>query len=482
MNIPASDNTQHGSASLFRERRWIILLQILVDLLVLQIALRAGFYLRLLFSRWWPISISPAQYFDLAIAMSLLPIGFGLLKLYPGYGLSQVERFRRKVRATFSFFLILTVWEYFAVNAPWSRGVFLFVLVFALIFPALSQAILRYFLIKWNVWGTPVIILGAGLTGTAVVSTLGKDPSLGLRPVAIFDDNMSLWGKTIEGVPIVGGIEESSVFSDVVRYAVLAMPGAGREKIVKLSEFLPFPTIVIVPDLLGLQSLWVEVRDLGGIPGMEIQRQLLLCRNRALKRCLDYALAVPFFLISLPILIVSAICIRISSPGSPFFTQEREGSNGELIRIFKLRTMYQGAEQHLVAYLAENDHARNEWQQYFKLKKDPRILPFIGTLLRKTSLDELPQLWNVLRGEMSLVGPRPFPVYHLEQFSEEFRHLRRKIRPGLTGLWQVSARSDGDLAVQERLDTYYIRNWSVWLDIMVLAKTIRIVLTGKGAY
>jgi lipopolysaccharide/colanic/teichoic acid biosynthesis glycosyltransferase len=239
---------------------------------------------------------------------------------------------------------------------------------------------------------------------------------------------------------------------------------------------------MIVPDLHGLQSLWIEVRDLGGIPGMEVQRKLLIRRNLLIKSGIDYVVAVPLFLISLPILLVAAIVIRIVSPGSPFFTQEREGADGKLIRIFKLRTMYQDAEQQLEKHLAKNDLARIEWQQYFKLKKDPRILPFIGPLLRKTSLDELPQLWNVLRGDMSLIGPRPFPVYHLNQFTYEFRHLRRKVTPGLTGLWQVSARSDGDLAVQERLDTYYIRNWSVWLDILILAKTIRIVLTGKGAY
>ena len=136
----------------------------------------------------------------------------------------------------------------------------------------------------------------------------------------------------------------------------------------------------------------------------------------------------------------------------------------------------------LERHLAENPADRAEWDQFCKLKNDPRIIPGIGQLLRKTSLDELPQLWNILKGEMSLVGPRPFPAYHNSRFDPEFRTLRTQVRPGLTGMWQVSARSDGDLDVQESLDSYYIRNWSLWLDLYLLIRTARVVLTGAGAY
>lgn len=136
----------------------------------------------------------------------------------------------------------------------------------------------------------------------------------------------------------------------------------------------------------------------------------------------------------------------------------------------------------LESTLANNPAAHEEWERFYKLKNDPRILPGIGHFLRRTSLDELPQLYNVLKGEMSLVGPRPFPYYHIEQFDEEFRTLRREVPPGITDMWQVSKRSDGDLKVQEDLDSYYIRDWSLWLDIYLLARTPWAVLFSKGAY
>jgi lipopolysaccharide/colanic/teichoic acid biosynthesis glycosyltransferase len=205
-------------------------------------------------------------------------------------------------------------------------------------------------------------------------------------------------------------------------------------------------------------------------------------RNLLLKRTMDRVIAMPLFLMSIPVMAIAVVWIKLASRGPAFHCQMREGFDGRRIAVWKLRTMRVDGERVLESWLAEHPEDRVEWSRYFKLRRDPRVLPWIGRLLRRTSLDELPQLWSVLKGEMSLVGPRPFPDYHLEQFPVEFRALRTRVLPGLTGMWQVSARSDGDIEVQEALDTYYIRNWSPWLDLYILARTVAAVAMARGAY
>jgi lipopolysaccharide/colanic/teichoic acid biosynthesis glycosyltransferase len=243
-----------------------------------------------------------------------------------------------------------------------------------------------------------------------------------------------------------------------------------------------FPHMMVIPELGGLANLWIVARDVGGILGLEIRHNLLITTNRWLKRSLDLAVAIPLLVLAAPLLLLFVCWIWLVNPGPAFYCQDREGFQGRSLRLRKLRTMYVNADARLKKLIDEDPEVRAEWERYYKLKHDPRILPGVGWFLRKFSLDELPQLWDVIVGTMSMCGPRPFPAYHLDAFDQEFRELRRSVLPGLTGLWQVSARSEGDLEVQRRLDTYYIRNWSLWLDLYVMARSFWVVVSGRGAY
>jgi lipopolysaccharide/colanic/teichoic acid biosynthesis glycosyltransferase len=226
----------------------------------------------------------------------------------------------------------------------------------------------------------------------------------------------------------------------------------------------------------------VKVRNLGGVLGIEFSNELLRRPNQLIKRSLDIILGIAGLMIALPIVALCASLIRLVSHGPVFFRQQREGLGGRKFKVWKLRTMYVDAEARLTELLKRDPELRRQWQRNAKLPRDPRLIPMVGTLLRRLSLDELPQLWNVIVGDMSLVGPRPFPDYHLAMLSPDFKNIRSAVRPGLTGLWQVMVRSNGRLEEQERFDTYYIRNWSVWLDLYIIGKTFSAVVLARGAY
>ncbi len=202
--------------------------------------------------------------------------------------------------------------------------------------------------------------------------------------------------------------------------------------------------------------------------------------SRTVKRVVDLSLAVPLGVLLLPMLVVIAVAIKCVSRGPIFYGQERLGQNGKPFRMWKFRTMFEGAELRLDEYLTDNPELLQQWATEFKLKDDPRVIPWVGHLLRGTSIDELPQLWNVISGEMSLVGPRPLPQYHLDQFDDEFRHLRVAMPPGITGQWQVCSRNNGAPEMFRKWDTYYVRNWSVWLDLQILSRTPLVLLSAKS--
>ena len=462
---------------------WVRWAMLTADALALEAALLGGLIARYLLSGLFPINLQvKLHYLPLALGMLVLPVGFWFVGLYPGYGMGAVERFRKRICTLLILFAMLIAGDLMLQSNGWSRGTLLMTLMLALVLCPLAETLLRSLLIRHGRWGTPVVIFGANAASARLIHNLREHGELGLAPIAILDNDHQWWGKHIQGVPVVGGVSLARRIANQAQVAIVAEPGLRASRIGRLAERLPFHRIILASNLTGLASLWVSSRDLGGMLGLELQKNLLRRRNWFIKRMIDYLFGSILLLATLPLLAVLMLWIKRVDRGPALYWQERIGMGGKPFRVWKLRTMYQDAEQRLEAHLASSPQLRQEWNRYFKLRNDPRVLAGIGKLLRKTSLDELPQLWNVLRGDMSLVGPRPLPRYHLDQFTPTFRSLRRRVLPGLTGLWQVSGRADGDLLASQSLDTYYIRNWSLWLDAYLLVRTCWAVIHSRGAY
>ena len=454
---------------------------LLSDLLMLILATQLGSQVGL----WFNSNVRPDIFLQLWPLLAVFLITYAVVGLYPGVGLNPVDELQRLSNVTTVVYLVVVLALFLVKDLQTaSRGIYLTSWFLSLILVPLGRATLRHFFAAKSWWGVPVLVLGAGKTANLLINRLHGNPGYGLKVLACLDDNSSKQG-LLNGVSVVGPLSHAGQLADhfKIRHAIVAMPGVHPTHLTKLLRRYAavFPHLIIVPDLFGMASLGISARDFGGVMGLHARQNLLLRRNRVLKRMLDIILLIPAVIIALPIVAVAALWIILADNGSPFYAQEREGYHGAKIKVWKLRTMYRNADALLEQHLKENPDARLEWERFFKLKRDPRILPGAG-ILRKASLDELPQLWNIIRGNMSFIGPRPFPYYHLESFHEDFRALRCEAKPGITGLWQVSARSDGDIEVQEQLDSYYIRNWSLWLDIYVLARTPWAVIFGQGAY
>jgi len=332
-------------------------------------------------------------------------------------------------------------------------------------------------------WGCQTVVLGHGEAGRALVETLRRQPELGLAPAVLLEDDATTHGGKVAGVPVAGPLALAPRYAteNRVPYAVVAMPEAGRERTVEVVDRYTrhFERVLVLPDLRGLTSLWAQARDLDGALGIEIRHRLLARWRQRLKRAVDLAVVLAAAPLILPLGLVIAALIRLESPGPVLFRQARLGRGGRCFTLYKFRSMHVGADALLRDLLARDEAAREEYARYAKLKEDPRVTR-VGRLLRKTSLDELPQLLNVLLGEMSLVGPRAYLPVELERMQGRERAILR-VRPGITGLWQVSGRNQIPFEGRLDLDVRYIRDWSVSLDLYLLARTVPVVLTGHGA-
>jgi len=345
------------------------------------------------------------------------------------------------------------------------------------------RSLTRSFLSVCGLAGIPAVIYGAGFTGCAVADRLTVNKNSGYIPVLILDDDKEK-GNEYRGIPV---IHDTGAGPEIVRrlnikMAIVAMPSLSHRELKKLitGSVSAFRYNVQVPDINSINNIWMSVRDFGGILGFATSHRLNMFWNLWIKRFMDVSITLAGGIIVSPVLLLIAFIIKISSPGPALYTQKRIGQNGKYFRAYKFRSMVNNADEILKELLAKDKNAKEEWNQNQKLKNDPRITG-IGKLIRKTSMDEFPQFINVLKGEMSLVGPRPIVDNEIKKYGADFQRIF-SIKPGLTGLWQVSGRSNTNYSDRVSLDTYYLQSWSVWLDIWIICKTFGVLIKGSGAY
>ncbi|MDQ3509767.1 MAG: undecaprenyl-phosphate galactose phosphotransferase WbaP [Actinomycetota bacterium] len=424
----------------------------------------------------------------LAAVLSSVALWLGLraaLGLYPGYGLDAVEKLRRH---TYSVFVALAILALFAlgfqVGDLISRlllGVSFLGLIF---FAPVVRHGLSSMLRRIGLWGRPVIVLSYKDTGVKFVELMRQEWGLGYKPVVLFDYNLVPAGQAFSEVPYQETLSDAERFAreQSIDTIIFAMPYTRREQLAHMVRLASesFRYVLILPNLTGVTNSAVIARHLGGTFAVEIKHNLLDPWAQRLKRALDLFGAVVGGLFISPLILLLTALIRLDSPGGSFYGHHRLGAGGEHFFCWKFRTMHEDADRLLDDHLEENPELRTEWEENHKLRDDPRVTR-VGRILRRTSLDELPQLWNVLKGEMSLAGPRPIVDDEVGKY-EEVYDLYKRIKPGMSGLWQVSGRSETDYAQRVATDSYYVRNWSVWLDIVILARTVRIVARGRGAY
>lgn len=338
---------------------------------------------------------------------------------------------------------------------------------------------------SWHLLYEPVILIGAGKTAEKALRFYEQDLGYRYHVLGVLEDCPDNSPVT-DRYPVLGGMWDAGriVQETGVKTVVITAPGLAKEQLQKLiSQVQPHVrNISFVPDLLGTQMMGAEVNLFftEGMLMLKIRNQLARRRNRVIKRVFDLLFTICGGLCILPFLLVIAVMVAFDNKGNVIFAHRRIGRGGKEFKCYKFQTMIPNAHEALEKYLAENPEARKEWEESFKLTNDPRVTK-LGNILRKTSLDEMPQLWNVIRGDMSLVGPRPIVAKEIERYGEYFREYAM-VTPGITGMWQASGRSDTTYEERVEMDTWYVRNWSVWIDLMYLFKTVKIVFTGKGAY
>jgi len=459
---------------------------VLMDSLALAVSVSAAIAI----GEWCGISFEPRSYsLTLTLGCNLL-VFLAFFELYPGVGTNPVVEFQRASSATTLAFVSFSL---AALGLDRAQPSLWPVVMLAWLLTLLSivggRVLVRSLLCRFPWWGVHALVVGDRAAARSVYQALQSKPSQGLRPrlslkdpeVVVEQDDVSDGSKGETKDRRYWAADPGS--GPRIHYAVLATArGSAADQALAIRKLCRRfrRVLVLVPETTeSYGGLWMRTAQCGALPGWEVRDRLLSRSNRLLKRWLDLFLATlasPVIILLAPII---GVLLKVTSPGPVFFGHDRIGENGRRFKAWKFRTMVIEGDRRLERYLAENPQARDEWEQTQKLNDDPRVTR-IGRWLRWTSLDELPQIWNVFAGEMSIVGPRPIITEEAAKYAASFG-LYTRVRPGITGLWQVSGRNNTTYAERVSLDSFYVRNWSVWFDLYILTRTLRAVLTGHGA-
>ncbi|MBA3424756.1 MAG: undecaprenyl-phosphate galactose phosphotransferase WbaP [Rubrobacter sp.] len=434
---------------------------------------------------WGRGEISEVTVFAMILVITVWVALRALMGLYPGYGLDSVEALRRHTYSVFASLAILAIFAMgFHVGNLLSRLMLVLVFLGLLIFVPFARYLTAWAVKRAGLWGKPVVILSYKETGTNIVEALRRNWELGYDPVAVFDFRLDTAGVLFEGTDhqqALSGVVDLAR-QQGVDTAIFAMPYTRREQLATLVSLASasFRHVLVIPNLTGVTNSAVVARNLAGTFAVEIKYNLLDPWALRTKRAMDLCATVIGGALALPLLLVLALLVYLEPGGPVIYADRRMGRNGSLFSCVKFRTMVPDAEAALQRILKEDEGLRKEYARHHKLRDDPRVTR-IGRFLRKTSLDELPQLWNVLRGEMSLVGPRPYLPRESEEIGMTQSEILR-VPPRMTGPWQVGGRNHASFENRVGMDAYYVRDWSVWLDLILLAYTVKILLRGRGAY
>lgn len=425
---------------------------------------------------------------EMFLNVVIFVVVYAIFGLYPGVGINPVVELKQMILGTLAGGFILLASAFMFGDPKFSDVAFILSMTaFSVFFAPLLRCTSREILAGYRWWSQPALVIGSGESAENLLVAMRRKRSSGLNPVGMVSEQNYLpddsTGEFLGTITEIGEIARDNK----VQWALIPMDNGIQEE--TLPRILPYcssiPNLIVVPACQGFPNLWSRTRDLGGVLGLHVRERLLSPTSQFCKRVFDLvgvSVGGAILMIGLiPVMICTWICLKRHSPGPMFYSQERVGKGGKKFRVWKFRTMVLDADQKLEEYLDDHPEFRQEWEVNQKLQHDPRVIPGIGNFLRKSSLDEIPQLWNVMKGEMSLVGPRPF-MEGQSDFYGDVLPLYMKVRPGITGMWQISGRNHTTFEERVAYDAYYVRNWSLWLDIFILGRTIRTVLFREGAF